>query len=57
MVEERGKFHGRDDQDGFSDALQTDLGDCANAFLDIARNSSMTGQKIQVGTFLTRAIL
>ena len=28
--------------------IQTDLEDCANAFLDLARNTSMTGQKITV---------
>lgn len=28
---------------------QTDLDDCAQAFVDIARNTSMTGQKIQIG--------
>ena len=27
---------------------QTDLEDCANAFIDLARNTSMTGQKITV---------
>jgi hypothetical protein len=32
---------------------QTDLDDCAQAFVDIARNSSMTGQKIVVGEFLS----
>lgn len=30
---------------------QTDLEDCAQTFVDIARNSSMTGQKIVVGEF------
>ncbi|KFY86387.1 hypothetical protein V498_07516 [Pseudogymnoascus sp. VKM F-4517 (FW-2822)] len=29
----------------------TDLEDCAQSFIDIARNSSMTGQKIVVGEF------
>jgi len=28
----------------------TDLGDCADAFVMIAKNASMTGQQIQVGT-------
>lgn len=28
--------------------IQTDLEDCANAFIDLARNTSMTGQKITV---------
>jgi hypothetical protein len=28
---------------------QTDLEDCAQSFVDTARNSSMTGQKIVVG--------
>lgn len=35
--------------DSFS--VQTDLGDCAQAYLDIARNTSMTGQRIQVGMY------
>lgn len=36
---------------------QTDLDDCAQAFIDIARNTSMTGQKIQVGKcILNRAL-
>lgn len=30
----------------------TDLGDCAQSYLDIARNASMTGQMITVGEFL-----
>jgi hypothetical protein len=41
----------------FADVLygQTDLEDTAQAFIDIARNSSMTGQNIVVGelSFLT----
>jgi len=28
--------------------IATDLEDCAQSFVDIARNASMTGQKIQV---------
>ncbi|CZS98528.1 hypothetical protein WAI453_005750 [Rhynchosporium graminicola] len=31
---------------------ETDLGDCAQAYVDIARNTSMTGQKIQVDSGL-----
>ncbi|PBP25080.1 hypothetical protein BUE80_DR003965 [Diplocarpon rosae] len=31
---------------------ETDLGDCAQAFVDIARNTSMTGQRIQVDSGL-----
>lgn len=31
---------------------QTDLDDCAQAFIDIAKNTSMTGQKIQIGRSL-----
>lgn len=30
--------------------IQTNLMDTAQAFIDIARNSSMTGQRIQVGS-------
>lgn len=30
---------------------QTDLEDTAQSFIDIARNSSMTGQRIVVGEF------
>jgi len=30
---------------------KTDLDDAAQAFIDIARNNSMTGQRIQVGMF------
>ena len=29
--------------------METDLEDCADAFVSIAKNSSMTGQKIAVG--------
>jgi hypothetical protein len=36
---------------GVLDAVQTDLDDCAQVFIDIARNSSMTGREIQVGMF------
>lgn len=28
---------------------QTDLDDCANAFVNLAKNSSMTGQSVQIG--------
>lgn len=32
--------------------METDLNDCANAYVMIAKNSSMTGQKIQIGKSL-----
>lgn len=32
---------------------QTDLEDCADAFVAAARNSSMTGQNIQIGVYLS----
>lgn len=35
----------------------TDLRDCAMAYLDLARNSSMTGQAVAVGEFLTVLVL
>lgn len=28
---------------------QTDLDDCADAFVNLAKNSSMTGQSVQIG--------
>jgi len=31
--------------------MATDLVDCANAYVMLAKNSSMTGQKIQVGKY------
>lgn len=31
---------------------QTDLEDCADAYIAAARNSSMTGQNIQIGAYL-----
>ena len=34
---------------------QTDLEDCAQSFVDTAKNASMTGQKIIVGRFIPRA--
>ena len=33
--------------------LQTDLEDCAEAFVAAARNSSLTGQNIQIGVYLS----
>jgi hypothetical protein len=35
----------------------TDLGDCADIYVSIARNTSMTGQKIQVGRLPRAAFL
>lgn len=35
--------------------LQTDLGDCADAYVMVAKNTSMTGQNIQVGKEVHRA--
>ncbi len=35
---------------------QTDLEDCANAFIDLAKNSSMTCQTVVVGKWLTLRI-
>jgi hypothetical protein len=32
---------------------ETDLEDCANMYIAIAKNSSMTGQRIQVGKHLS----
>ena len=31
--------------------MQTELEDCAEMFIDIARNNSMTGQAITIGKF------
>ena len=36
--------------------METDLNDCANAFVMIAKNASMTGQKIQVGEFAENSV-
>jgi hypothetical protein len=38
-------------QDVSFHVTQTDLSDAAQAFVDIAKNASMTGQKVQVGRF------
>lgn len=32
--------------------LKTDLNDCADLFIAVAKNSSMTGQSIVVGKFI-----
>jgi hypothetical protein len=37
--------------------IETDLNDCANAFVMIAKNASMTGQKIQVGEFAENLVM
>ena len=37
--------------------METDLNDCANAFVMIAKNASMTGQKIQVGEFAENLVM
>jgi len=33
---------------GSADTLQTDLDDCADMFVHIAKNKSMTGQEIEI---------
>jgi len=35
---------------------QTDLDDCANAFVALAKNSSMTGQSVQIGGWRKKKI-
>ena len=35
---------------------QTGLEDCANAYVAVARNSSMTGQNIQIGAYIQRVL-
>lgn len=40
-----------------TDLLQTELGDCAEMFVSIAQNSSMTGQAVTVGTSLLATYL
>ena len=36
---------------------ETDLNDCANAFAMIAKNTSMTGRRIQVGEFAENSVM
>ena len=35
---------------------QTGLEDCADAYVAVARNSSMTGQNIQIGAYIQRVL-
>ena len=37
--------------------METDLNDCANAFVVIAKNASITGRKIQAGGFAENSCL
>ena len=37
--------------------IETDLNDCANAFVMIAKNASMTAQKIQVGELAENSVM
>lgn len=54
LVEERSKFGNMKHEVFFKLTLmQTDLEDCAEAFVAAARNSSLTGQNIQIGAYLS----
>lgn len=48
--QERGKYVSRSLGQRLT-LLQTDLEDTAQIYVDIAKNASMTGQRITVGTF------
>ena len=37
--------------------METDLNDCANAFVVIAKKALMTGRKIQVGEFAENSVM
>lgn len=37
--------------------IETVLNDCANAFVMIVKNASMTGQKIQIGEFAENLVM
>ncbi|APA12398.1 hypothetical protein sscle_09g071680 [Sclerotinia sclerotiorum 1980 UF-70] len=60
LLTEWGKKYSEEDQERLKDRAflkqVTDLEDCAQAFVDIAKNSSMTGQKIQVDAGLAQNV-
>ncbi|KAF7904965.1 uncharacterized protein EAF01_005487 [Botrytis porri] len=60
ILTEWGKTYSEEDQKKLKDKAYlkrvTDIEDCAQAFVDIAKNSSMTGQKIQVDSGLAHNV-
>jgi hypothetical protein len=35
----------------------TDLGDCADMYVSIVKNTSMTGQRVAIGMYFSRTVL
>ncbi|KAF7894895.1 hypothetical protein EAF00_006709 [Botryotinia globosa] len=60
VLTEWGRTYSEEDQEKLKDKAYlkrvTDIEDCAQAFVDIAKNSSMTGQKIQVDSGLAQNV-
>ncbi|KAM0177161.1 hypothetical protein ACHAPC_008925 [Botrytis cinerea] len=60
VLTEWGRLYSEEDQEKLKDKAYlkrvTDIEDCAQAFVDIAKNSSMTGQKIQVDSGLAQNV-
>jgi hypothetical protein len=59
LMVEQGQRFGEDIINGIKERAvlkkETDLDDCADMYVAIAKNSSMTGQRVQVGKYLTLA--
>ncbi|KAB8301124.1 hypothetical protein EYC80_003027 [Monilinia laxa] len=60
LLTEWGRLYSEEDQERLRDRAYlkrvTDIEDCAQVFVDIAKNSSMTGQKIQVDSGLAQNV-